>query len=268
MAGDDWIRMRTDLYRDPKVLVIAKELMRNGSEFALRNGDVTRNVTRNAVCGALLSVWGVCRHRGRRSGDALSLSGVTLSDLDDIADVPGFGEAMAAAGWAEESTQGVTLPGFFNEYNSEPKRSKAAERQRKYREKKRVTRDVTRDVTQGATVTGEKRREEREKSNTPPTPPGGVKVEDLVIPARLDTPESRERLGEWLAHKRSRRKGYRDGKYLSRHLESFSTAGELCASINTALASNYDGFHPPKKPNSQGDPFAEAQRILDGESSS
>ena len=52
MAGD-WIKMRTDLYRDPKVSLIADALMAPGSELSRyvtnncqREMTVTRNVMR------------------------------------------------------------------------------------------------------------------------------------------------------------------------------------------------------------------------------
>lgn len=175
MAGD-WIKMRTDLYRDPKVCVIADCLLDpNGalgqyvSQHCQRDMTVTRNVTRNAVVGALLSVWGVMRHRGKRNGDDLLCNGVTLSVLDDIADMVGFGEAMAAAKWARETEEGIVFPRFFEEYNSDPgpaQKSSGAERQRRYRERKRdasqgVTETVTRDVT--VTPRVEKSREEEHR---------------------------------------------------------------------------------------------------------
>jgi hypothetical protein len=176
MAGD-WIKMRTDLYRDPKVCVMADLLMDTESELSRfvndnkrRDMTVTRNVTRCACVGALLSVWGVLRHRGKRDGDDLVCNGVTLSVIDDISDIPGFGDVMHGVGWAVHGEQGITLPRFFSEYNADPldaQKSKAAERQARYRQKtvaqQGVTRDVTSDVTRDVTVTDriEKNREEK-----------------------------------------------------------------------------------------------------------
>lgn len=173
----DWIKMRTDLYRDPKISVIADELMdtegrlaRYVSQYCQRDMSVTRNVTRNAVVGALVAVWGVMRQRGKRRGDDLVCAGVTPRVLDDIADLPGFGSAMESAGWVIESPQGIEFPNFFEENNvdpSEKKSASAAERQRKYRERKKSLvcdgdSDVTRDVT--VTPREEKRREEKEST--------------------------------------------------------------------------------------------------------
>lgn len=179
MAGD-WIKMRTDLYRDPKICVMADLLMDAESELSRfvnhnkrRDMTVTRNVTRCACVGALLSVWGVLRHRGKREDDDLVCLGVTLAVIDDISDIPGFGDVMQRVGWADQREDGITLPRFFSEYNADPQdaqKSKAAERQARYRQKsvaqQGVTRDVTSDVTRDVTVTDriEKNREENTAS--------------------------------------------------------------------------------------------------------
>lgn len=183
MAGD-WIKMRTDLYRDPKVCVMADSLMEADSELSRfvnqncqRNMSVTRNVTRNATVGALVSVWGVLRLRGKRINDDLVVPSVTVSIIDDVADLPGFGEAMIKAGWAIQNAKGIVFPNFFGEFNTDPNEkanSKNAERQRRYREKQAnlavtedVTKTVTRNVTRNVTVTHreEKSREESTKDS-------------------------------------------------------------------------------------------------------
>jgi hypothetical protein len=186
MAGD-WTKMRTDLYRDPKVSVIADHLLdKTGSlaEFVDQNMQremsVTRNVMRNAAVGALVSVWGVMRQRGKRHEVDLVCDGVTLSVLDDIADLPGFGEAMAHARWVVATDTGIEFPRFFEDYNVDPDekgKSKGAERQRRYRERHKDESDaeVTRNdnVTHNVTVTHreEKRREEK---TTPKAPKGAA----------------------------------------------------------------------------------------------
>lgn len=184
--AEAWIKMRTDLYRDPKVCVIADALMQADGELARhvaqncqRDMTVTRNVTRNATVGALVTVWGVMRLRGKRHDDDLVCRGVTLSVLDDLTEIPGFGAAMASAGWAVQTENGVEFPNFFDEYNASPgnSRSSAAVRQQRYRERQKakgdVSSDSSRDVTRDVTVTPreEKRREENTKEpkskNTP-----------------------------------------------------------------------------------------------------
>lgn len=147
MAGD-WIKMRTDMYRDPKVCLIADFLMDQNSDLSRyvnqvtqRNMAVTRNVTRCLTVGALVSVWGVARHRGTRDGDDLRIDNATLAVVDDIADIPGFGQAMSEVGWVAQVAGGIVFPNFFEKYNVEPEDKRepmsAAERQRRYRERQK-----------------------------------------------------------------------------------------------------------------------------------
>lgn len=175
--ANDWIKMRTDLYRDPKVCVMAELLMCDDSDLARYvsqntqcNISVTRNVTRNAVVGALLSVWGVMRHRGKRVGNDLVCKNATLYVIDDIADLPGIGAAMVHVNWAEERDDCLVFQGFFDEYNTEPDRktkSKNAERQQRYRDKKASERNAVSDATRDVTVTPreERRREEKRRED-------------------------------------------------------------------------------------------------------
>lgn len=176
----DWIKMRTDLYRDPKVCVMADILLDKDSSLSRyvnqnyqRNMTVTRNVMRNAVVGALLSVWGVMRHRGKRIEDNLCCRSVRIAVIDDIADMQGFGDAMAHVGWVLEEDESIVFPSFFSDYNVEPEvktRSKNADRQRRYRENQKAKSNATHNVTHNVTVTDreEKRREELKESTTPP----------------------------------------------------------------------------------------------------
>lgn len=180
----DWIRMRTNIYHNPKVgvmadLILGPPLPDDGRcdpalPVALRGRYAQRRVTRNAVCGALVSVWGNARHLGRREGDSLVIPMATLDSLDDIADIPGFGAAMCAVGWAVMADGVLTLPRFFSEFNAEPRPEKAAQsaaRQQRYRDRKSaekqaedsVTRYAQRVTSRCATVTGEKSREEKSR---------------------------------------------------------------------------------------------------------
>lgn len=155
--ADDWVKIRTDIYRDPKVCIMADLLSKDGGPLAcyvaqMRGRDmcVTRNVTRNVTVGALVTVWGVTRHRGKRDGDDLVIRSATLNLIDDIADLPGLGDAMAAVGWAIECEEGLVFPRFFAEFNTDPSvaaKEKNAERQRRHREKSNALRNVTRNVT-------------------------------------------------------------------------------------------------------------------------
>lgn len=188
MAGD-WIKMRASLLTDPKVHAIAQRLASNpevciavtGARCALRDAsrDVTRDVTAcNAVTSrvarslaivGLISVWTAANEHSEDG----RLRNANFATLDAIADIDGFGAAMAAVGWAvyDEQENAVTLPNF-SEYNRCAKArstSSAAERQRRYRERKKAEREAPRteatgdmrDVTRDVTVT-----QRREDNNT------------------------------------------------------------------------------------------------------
>ncbi len=171
MAGD-WIKMRTDLYRDPKVIVMANllgqkdsHLARHVNQFMQRDMSVTSNVTRCAVVGALVAVWGVARHQGHRDGDDLIIKGVNSILLDDLSELPGFGDVMTEVGWAVDTDAGLLFPKFFAENNVDPedqKREQAALRKRRQREREQRDneRDAVRDKSVTVTHREEKSREE------------------------------------------------------------------------------------------------------------
>lgn len=182
MAGD-WIKMRTDLYRSPKVCLMADvltdaegDLARHVSNVTRRDMSVTRNITRNACVGALLSVWGVMRHQGQRDGDDLFCRNATIAVIDDISDLPGFGQCMEFVGWVVQTDDGIVFPRFYAENNTDPlekSKAAAAQRQARYRQRKKsetrnesdATSNVTEDVTRNVTVTHreEKSREENKE---------------------------------------------------------------------------------------------------------
>jgi len=140
MAGD-WIKMRVDLYRDPKVILMADMLM-DGDFVTLHS--VTKVVARQTVVGALVSVWGVIRQQGKRDDDDLVATDVSLAVIDAISEVDGFGEAMRHVGWIIEDKNTLRFPQFFTENNVDPRESykkKNAERQRRFRQKGGGNRD-------------------------------------------------------------------------------------------------------------------------------
>lgn len=191
MAGD-WIKMRTDLYRDPKVCVIADLLLDEKSELARYVNQnmqcdmaITRNVMRNVTVGALVSVWGVLRHRGKRNDSDLVVKNCTILIIDDVADIPGFGTAMEAVGWVEQYEDSVVLPRFFEEFNVDPAeeaKAKNAERQRRYREKLKAESYVTQDVT---VASQNNAREEKRRVNKTPISPTGFDEFWLAYPKKV-----------------------------------------------------------------------------------
>lgn len=175
--------MRTDLYRDPKVCVMADILIdpdgalaRYVNQNCQCNMVVTRNVMRNVTVGALVAVWGVMRLRGKRYEDDLVCNGATVSVIDDIAEMPGFGDAMRQVGWVQDTESGIVFPRFFEDYNVDPEetaKKKNAERQQRLRDRRKQEaeeRNVTsRDNNVTVTHREEKRREEKRHLSSVPS---------------------------------------------------------------------------------------------------
>ena len=182
MAGD-WIKMRRGLRHDPKVIAISRYL---GASRSFMNwwsepqhhtcaSHVTEvvtfaNVTRVTVA-SLLDVWSAINNTVKSDGIAPFM---TLIDIDDIAEVPDFGEAMQSVGWVVELDEGGLMFPNFGENNTTAKERERpmtpAERSKAYRERKKAELGSVTNVTSRHT---EKRREEKsivlDKSNTEKT---------------------------------------------------------------------------------------------------
>lgn len=179
MAGD-WIKMRSNLNTHPKVARMARAIetcreagksLSTGFNGALCE-IVTRDVTRDVTLASLFRVWSAANEH---TSDGV-WHGINLDELDHIAGVPNFGQMMAEVGWAvfDEVADTVTFPNFL-EYNAPAKEGRggaAAERQRRYRERRQksdvtdnVTRDVTPIITRDVTRDVEKRREENKNTD-------------------------------------------------------------------------------------------------------
>ena len=144
-----WIKLLDSLHEDPRVFRMGELLAKTAQAYILAPsadlfGPVTDSVTRNALrdvtIAGLSRVW--------RAANRHTTTGVfphaTLDYLDTLAQIPGFGAAMAAVGYAQHDPQNhtVTLP-RFTEHNSPDKngeRSKTAGALRvaAHREKKRL----------------------------------------------------------------------------------------------------------------------------------
>lgn len=123
-----WIKLRDDLESDPRVHRMAAHIAQTAPGYILTSaakdlfGSVTHNVTRNALRD--VTVMGLSRvwfAANQHTTDGV-FHHADLSYLDDLARIPGFGDAMAAVGYAihDPEAQSVTLP-RFEEYNSPDK---------------------------------------------------------------------------------------------------------------------------------------------------
>lgn len=216
-----WIKIRRGLRHDPKVAAMARHLCNSPKFIEWLSMPMARiaddwnteqvtnivtfpNVMRITVCG-LVDVWASLNGTINTDGNAPYL---VLDDIDEIAEIPGFGAAMEHVGWAAYSkSQGIDFPNF-TEFNS-PTKPKTklpatdAERSRKYRAKKKEATSVT--ASRNDTCRKEKKEEdendkktERAKKKTisslsslamPVTIPGQLLPEDrklTVVPDDFD----------------------------------------------------------------------------------
>jgi hypothetical protein len=152
MAGD-WIKMRTNLDDDPRVVEIASLL----------------KIPELHVVGCLWKLWSWANEHSL-DGNAIRVTNVTL---DRYTGVTGFADALRNVGWLEGRDTALTFPRFA-EHNGQTakKRAETKERVSKHRNAKSVT-DVTRKVLP------EKRREEKRRDIHTHTPPEPVVPEEL-----------------------------------------------------------------------------------------
>lgn len=165
MAGD-WIKMRSCLDTEPEVFAIADALQIHTLD----------------VVGRLWKLW-TWADQHTLNGNAISVTDLTI---DRITCTDGFSRAMRAVGWLHGDSGNITLP-HFERHNGETAKTRAltANRVRNYRNAIGVTK-----VTQAASPREEKRREEKNKRNTPPNPLKGERL------SRISPPE----IADWMAY--------------------------------------------------------------------
>ena len=110
MSASDWMKMRTNLWDDPRVGRMADDA----------------GVGEAAIIGALYWLWATA---DEHSTDGM-LAGMTLRQMDRKTGVVGFGNAVASIGWVIESAEGVQLV-RFEEHNGQSAKRRASESVRK-----------------------------------------------------------------------------------------------------------------------------------------
>lgn len=153
MAGD-WIKMRGNLWDDPRVARIC---------------DMT-DQGEAAVVGALYWLWATA---DQHTEDGI-MPGLTLRQIDRKTGIQGFAEALMAIGWVADHPEGIRIINF-EEHNgsSAKKRALTAKRVSSYR---RGNADVTQTALQkdqdGVTGALAREREEKEKRYSVPNGTG------------------------------------------------------------------------------------------------
>lgn len=252
MAGD-WIKMRSGLLTNPKVIRMARILAtdRFFMEWFTRGTRTQCDETVYEICdvtivtrvtvGSLLSLWGAVNECA--SGDGF-LKGMTLFEVDEMAGVPGFGEAMLAVGWVEEHDDGLLFPNF-DEHNTVGKERSSgaktgAQRTKEWRDRKAAMASVIGEkppVTSDVTVTSQRdHREEKRREENKDIPPSAAKP--AYSPGFLRFWEV------WPASQRKEAKAECFKKWKAKNLEPI--AGEIISHLLQAKETKKwrDGFDP------------------------
>lgn len=150
MAGD-WIKMRGNLWDDPRVSAIV---------------DAAES-TEAAVIGALYWLWSSADQHTENG----TMPGLTIRQIDRKTGVQGFGSALCAIGWLIEIPGGVELVNF-QEHNGSSAKKRCEDAKRKSVVRKTLDKTWTKhgNLADKSGIVAELEKEkEKEKSIKPPT---------------------------------------------------------------------------------------------------
>lgn len=168
MAGD-WIKMRSNLWDDPRVARIC---------------DLTDS-TEGPVVGALYWLWASA---DQHTEDGC-MPGLTLRQIDRKTGLPGFAAALCEIGWLADDPQGVVIV-KFEEHNGTSAKRRCSDAQRKASGRSVSASHADNERTAEGSNADEKRRsaeleEEEEKRNTPTSDEVGSREASPASTTRL-----------------------------------------------------------------------------------
>jgi hypothetical protein len=169
MAGD-WIKMRSNLWDDPRVSKMC---------------DLT-NSNEATVIGGLYWLWSTA---DQHSVDGL-LPGLTLRSIDRKTAIEGFADALIAAGWLENTDEGVVIV-RFEEHNGKSAKRRCSEAVRKMsaRDADKLQTDGGRPQDENHPPCAPREREEKEVNQEANASVAGKPATDPDN--RVPTPDSR-----------------------------------------------------------------------------
>lgn len=160
MSADDWIKVRKELWTDPRVMQAVGKL----------------GVPRQFVVGCLFRLWSIA---DSHSTDG-SLPGWSAELLDAELGLEGFADTLVGIGWLEATDDGLSIP-RFEEHNGASAKRRAQDARRKAARRRPSApcpQDV-RDLSAGCpppkrTECGAEREREEIKNPSSPAPPPEV----------------------------------------------------------------------------------------------
>jgi hypothetical protein len=180
--AQDWIKMKRGMRADPKVIAMARSLIDTPGFLESCVTDarhvtecVTFAVVTRVTVAGLLDVWSALNHSLKSDGRAAYM---TLGDVDAMAEIPGFGEAMRKVGWVSVlASGGLVFPNFAE--NNAPAKERsgamtAAERQAARRARLKAEKEAEKaapePVTMSRHVTLEEKRRDIKRESAGATP--------------------------------------------------------------------------------------------------
>lgn len=220
MAGD-WIKMRTNLWTDGRVRLLARLLKCNVA----------------TVTGVTFRLWSIA---DQHSIDGV-LNGYDAAAVDGEVGVPGAAAALAdeRIGWLIIEPDRVVIP-RFNEHNGESAKRRAQEnaRVRAWRKAQKCNAFGNASAVSKPVTREEKRREENISNKSAP----------VELPENLNTAACRAAWEEWLAYKAERKERYKSAKTIRAKLAALSKLGpdRMVRAIAFSIEQGYQGIFEPK----------------------
>lgn len=172
MAGD-WIKVEKELHDKPEVRRIARAL----------------RLSRFDIVGRLVSVWSWADTHSFTGTDM----GITEDDIDDIADLPGFADALRQVGWLKGRTASLEFPNF-GRHNGQTAKRRAMEAERKRLDRMSYDDNADKRPHKKRTKCGQNADQRREEKNLTPLTPPPCTVEEVEAHLRTAAFSGRVRL--------------------------------------------------------------------------
>ena len=280
-----WIKVRTNLASDPKVVRISSGLVRklSGScpdSVRILSGSCPDPVLiMSATVGAILRIWSMA---DQFASDGI-LKGMTCETLDQYVGIPGFALEMVGVGWLVDQGDSLQLPNY-QEHNGTTAKTRAMDQARK-----NSVRKLSGSCPDSVRVKPDKTRTREEKNKNKESNPNGLlpltptktstkfdPVADIEVP--FVSAEWNEAWAKWCRHRSEIRKPL-TRQATESQIDELAKMGEAraIAAIYHSLRNGWQGIFEPKadspgagyghRPSATERAAESAERLINGKSS-
>lgn len=236
MAGD-WIKVEKELNDKPEVRRMARAL----------------HLSRFDIVGRLVSVWSWA------DSHSFTGSGMDISeeDIDDIADLNGFADALRQVGWLKGRAASLEFPNF-GRHNGQSAKRRAMESERKRLGRMGYDNNADKRPHKKRTECGQNADQRREEKNLSPSLPPPCSVEEVTAHLRTAVFSGRVRLSpEQIQDCATAYWGSRDAVNWTRNGIPVTKWQSDAVSFATSYAVN----HPPPIGNGDKDPYSNLEEL-------